>query len=179
MDRTLIWITVPLFLLLAAGIAQLKYRPLMFVVLGVLAINSLFSAGDYLRFYQKEDWSTAAGYVANFAQKDDLVLFNSNFVEIPFNYYFKTYEEKYAIHVEKQGVPADLFTSGIPEPKMTESDIPGLISLLRGRNQVWMVYSHNDYTDPEGLIPKTLAGQMKLLRERDFYGGKVQLYGAP
>ena len=179
MDRTLIWITVPLFLLLAAGIAQLKYRPLMFVVLGVLAINSLFSAGDYLRFYQKEDWSTAAGYVANFAQKGDLVLFNSNFVEIPFNYYFKTYEEKYAIHVDKQGVPLDLFDSGIPEPKMTESDVPGLISLLRGHHQVWLVYSHNDYTDPEGLIPKTLAGQMKLLRERDFYGGKVQLYGTP
>jgi mannosyltransferase len=179
LDRTLIWITIPLFLVLAAGIAQLRFRLLMIAVLGVLATNYLFSAGDYYRFYQKEDWSTPAGYVANFAEKDDLVLFNSNFVEIPFEYYFKEYEDLYSIQVVKQGVPLDLFDSGILEPKMTTNDIPGLISLLRGHNRVWLVYSHNDYTDPMGLIPQTLASKMKLIRNRDFYGGQVQLYGTP
>jgi len=178
-DRTLIWITIPLFLLLAAGIVQLRFRLLMIVVLGVLASNYLFSTGDYYRFFQKEDWSTAAGYVANFAQKDDLVLFNSNFVEIPFDYYFQPYEDQYSIQVVQHGVPLDLFDSGILEPRMTTSDIPGLISLLSGHDRVWLVYSHDSYTDPMGLIPQTLASQMELLRERDFYGGKVQLYGNP
>ena len=178
-DRTLIWITIPLFLVLAAGIAQLRFRFLMIVVMGILATNYLFSTGDYLRFVQKEDWSTAAGYVANFAQKDDLILFNSNFVEIPFDYYFKTYEDLYSIQVEKHGVPLDLFASGILEPKMMECDIPELISLVRGHNRVWLVYSHNSYTDPMGLIPQTLASQMKLIRTRDFYGGQVQLYENP
>ena len=178
-DRTLIWTTIPLFLVLAAGIAQLKFRLLIIVVLGSLGTINLFSAGDYYRFYQKEDWSTAAGYVANFAEKDDLVLFNSNFVEIPFNYYFRTYEDLYCIQVEKQGVPLDLFDSGILEPEMTANDIPGLISLLRGHNRVWLVYSHDSYTDPMGLIPQTLASQMKLIRKRDFYGGQVQLYETP
>ncbi len=178
-DRTLIWITIPLFLVLAAGIAQLRFRLLMIVVLGILGTNYLFSTGDYYRFFQKEDWSTAAGYVANFAQKDDLVLFNSNFVEIPFDYYFKPYENLYSIQVVKHGVPLDLFGSGILEPKMTTNDIPGLISLLRGHDRVWLVYSHDSYTDPMGLIPQTLASQMKLLRTRDFYGGQVQLYGTP
>jgi hypothetical protein len=177
--RTLIWITIPLFLLLAAGIAQLRFRLLVFVVLGILGTNYLFSAGDYYRFMQKEDWSTAAGYVANFAQKDDLVLFNSNFVEIPFDYYFKAYEKQYSLQVVKQGVPLDLFDSGILEPKMTTSDIPRLTSLLRGHNRVWLVYSHDSYTDPMGLIPQTLASQMKLIRKRDFYGGQVQLYETP
>jgi hypothetical protein len=50
---------------------------------------------------------------------------------------------------------------------------------LRGHDRVWLVYSHDSYTDPTGLIPQTLASQMKLIRERDFYGGKVQLYGNP
>jgi len=177
--RTLIWITIPLFLLLAAGIAQLRFRFLMIVVLMVLGANYMFSASDYYRFGQKEDWSTAAGYVANFAEKGDLVLFNSNFVVIPFDYYFKTYEDLYSIKVEKQGIPLDLIDSGILEPKMTDDDIPSLISLLRGRNRVWLVYSHNDYTDPMGLIPRTLASQMKLIRTRDFYGGQVQLYERP
>jgi hypothetical protein len=178
-DRTLIWTTIPLYLVLAAGVAQLKFRPLMILVLGSLSVLNLFSTGDYYRFYQKEDWSTAAGYVANFAEKDDLVLFNSNFVEIPFNYYFMTYENLYSIQVEKQGVPLDLFDSGILEPEMTANDIPGLITLLRGHNRVWLVYSHASYTDPMGLIPKTLASQMTLIRTRDFYGGQVQLYETP
>jgi mannosyltransferase len=178
-DRTLIWTTIPLFLILAAGIVQLRFRPLMILVLGGLGIICLLSAGDYYRFFQKEDWSTAAGYVANFAEKDDLVLFNSNFVEIPFDYYFKPYEEQYSIQVARHGVPLDLFDSGILEPKMTANDIPGLISLLRGHNRVWLVYSHDSYTDPMGLIPETLASQKKLIRTREFYGGQVQLYETP
>ena len=178
-DRTLIWITIPLFLLLAAGLAQLRFRLLMILVLGILGTNYLFSAVDYFRVVQKEDWDTAAGYVANFAQQDDLVLFNSNFVEVPFDYYFKAYEDLYSIQVEKQGVPLDLFESGILEPKMTAGDIPQLMSLVSGHDRVWLVYSHNSYTDPLGLVPQTLASKMKLTRTRDFYGGQVQLYESP
>jgi uncharacterized membrane protein len=179
LDRTLIWITLPLFLLLAAGLAQLRYRLLIILVLGVLVTNYLFADSDYYRFVRKEDWNTAAGYVANFAQQDDLVLFNSNFVVIPFDYYFRTYEDRYAIQVEKQGVPLDLLADGVLEPKMTESDIPRLQSLLQGRDRVWLVYSHDSYTDPQGLVPQTLAAQMKLTQTRNFYGGQVQLYETP
>jgi len=176
LDRTLIWTTIPLFLMLAAGIAQLRFRYLVIVVVGILATNNLFSASDYFRFVQKEDWSTAAGYVANFAQEDDLVLFNDTFVQIPFDYYFKTYEDLYSIQVEKHGLPVDMLDSGIVEPKMTTDDLPRLISLLSGRKRVWLVYGHNWYTDPMGLIPQTLSSKMQLTRKRDFYGGQVQLY---
>ncbi len=178
-DKTLIWITIPLFLVLAAGIAQLRYRFLIIVAVGILGANNLFSASDYYRFMQKEDWGTAAGYVANFAQKDDLVLFNATWVQIPFDYYFRTYESQYSIQVEKHGVPVDMFDSGILEPKMTGSDVPMLISMLSGHDRVWLVYSHNWYTDPMGLIPLTLASKMELIRRRDFYGGHVLLYGTP
>jgi mannosyltransferase len=178
-DRTLIWTTIPLFLVLAAGIAQLRFRLLMIVVLGIFGINNLFSTGDYYRFMYKEDWSIPAGYVANFIQKDDLILFHATWVQIPFDYYFKTYVDQYSLQVEKHGVPVDLFDSGILEPKMTDSDIPRLVSLLSGRKRVWLVYGYNWNTDPRGLIPQTLASEMKLIRKRDFYGGQVLLYGVP
>lgn len=176
LDRTLIWITIPVFLLLAAGIARLRFSLLMIGVLGVLGANSLFASSDYFRFVQKEDWSTAAGYVARFAEKDDLVLFNSNYVIIPFDYYFKPYEKQYSIQVVKRGVPLDLFESGIPEPRMTTDDIPALRSMLSGHDRVWLVYSHDSYTDPMGIVPRTLAAAMKLAQQREFYGGQVQLY---
>jgi mannosyltransferase len=178
-DRTLIWTTIPLFLVLAAGIARLRFRLLIIGVLGILGTINLFSAGDYYRFMQNEDWSSAAGYVAKYAEKDDLILFNATWVQIPFDYYFKSWENQYFIQVEKRGVPVDMFDSGILEPKMTESDIPRLISLLSGRKRAWLVYSHNLYTDPMGLIPQTLASEMKLVYLRDFYGGQVQLYVVP
>jgi hypothetical protein len=62
---------------------------------------------------------------------------------------------------------------------MTEGDIPKLISLAREHDRVWLVYSHDSYTDPEGLIPQTLAAEKELVRTREFYGGKVQLYETP
>jgi uncharacterized membrane protein len=178
-DRTLIWITIPLFLALAAGIAQLRFRLLIVVALGVFGANNLFSAGDYYRWTQKEDWGTAAGYVANYAEKEDLILFNATWVQIPFDYYFKEYEELYLISVERRGVPQDLFEADILEPKMTNGDVPRLLALLNGRKRVWLVYSHNWYTDPQGLIPQTLGSRMKLAQQRDFYGGQVLLYETP
>ncbi|MCB8943063.1 MAG: glycosyltransferase family 39 protein [Ardenticatenaceae bacterium] len=178
-DRTLIWISIPLLLVLAAGIVQLRFRSLIILGLGVLGTINLFSTGDYYRFLPKEDWSTAAGYVANFAEKDDLVLFNTTWAQIPFDYYFIAYEELYAIEVEKHGVPEDMFTSGVLEPIMSESDVPGLISLVSGHDRVWLVYSHNSYSDPMGLIPQTLGAEKVLRQQRNFYGGMVQLYESP
>lgn len=178
-DRTLIWITIPLFLMLAAGITQLKYPLLSIALLGSLCTINLFSAGDYYRSYQKEDWNTAARTVAGAAEKGDLILFNTNLAEIPFNYYFKPYEDYYYLEVEKRGVPLDLLANGVAEPEMTPSAIPGLVSLVNGHKRVWLVYSHASYTDPMGLIPQTLASQKKLIREEGFYGGQVQLYATP
>jgi hypothetical protein len=178
-QKTLIWITIPMFLALAAGILQFRFRLLIMLVVGIFASFNLFFTVDYFQFYTKEDWSTAAGYVANFAEEGDLVLFNANWVQIPFDYYFRTYEHLYSTQVEKRGIPEDMFESGILEPKMTEADIPMLVSLLEGRDRAWLVYSHNWYTDPQGLIPQTLESKMELTRQRYFYGGQVFLYERP
>jgi hypothetical protein len=178
-DRTLIWTAIPLFMVLAAGIAQLRFRFLIVAMVGVLVTINLFSAGDYYRFVRKEDWSIPAGYVANFAQEGDLVLFDGAWVQVPFDYYFGQYENLYSIHVEKRGLPKDMVDSSALKQKVTDSDLPRLISLLSGRKRVWLVYDPDGYTDPTGLVPQTLASKMELTRQRDFYGGQVQLYEMP
>lgn len=178
-DLNLVWVTIPLFLLLAAGIAQLKFRLLQIAAVLALTTIYLFSTADYFRFFQKEDWSTPAGYVALFAEEGDLVLFNANSAQIPFDYYFKAYEGQYSIQVEKLGLPFDLGASGILNPRMTADDLPGLIALLDEYKRIWLVYGRESDTDPMGLIPQTLAAHMELTRQRDFYGGQVQLYESP
>jgi mannosyltransferase len=166
---------------MAAGVALLKNRFLILLALGILCTNYLFADSDYYRFMQymqPEDWSNATRDVAASAVNDDLVLFNASWVEIPFDYYFKLYNLR-ATQIEEHGAPVDMFDAGILEPKMTESDVPRLISLLQGHDRVWLVYSHNWYTDPNGLVPQTLASQMKLVRQDDYLGVRIELYETP
>ena len=184
-DRTLIWITVPLYLLFAAGLAPLgvpacgvarlgRRATVVMVVTLMLALNGAFLR-DYYYNFEKEQWREAAAYVSQRAEKDDLLLFNATWVQIPFDYYYRSTSQRGTEH----GVPVDLFGRNILEPKMTRDDVAYLQSLIRGRDRVWLIYSHNWYTDPEGLIPRALAGKLRMLDQRRFYGLEVRLYGAP
>ncbi len=171
-DRTLIWTSLPLYLLLAAGLRQLRYLPYVLVGVLLMLTANVLSVRDYYAYFQKEEWDKAAAYVAERVGPDDLILFNATWVQIPFDFYFRFYGRPVAEH----GVPVDLFDRGILEPKMAESDLPRLRALIRGRERVWLVYSHNWYTDPQGLIPSALGQELRLTEQKDFVGLQVQLY---
>jgi len=172
-DRTLIWASLPLYLLLAAGMRQLHYRPyILAVALMVLTVNTL-SLRQYYDHFEKEQWDDAAAFVAGQVEPDDLILFNATWVQIPFDFHFRFYNRPVAEH----GVPVDLFDRGILEPKMAADDLPRLRALIRGHERVWLVYSHNWYTDPDGLIPPALEEELDSLDRWNFYGLQVRLYG--
>ncbi|MGC8780392.1 MAG: glycosyltransferase family 39 protein [Anaerolineae bacterium] len=174
-DRTLIWATIPLYLLLAAGIARRRRWPLVVAAVGLIAAANVASLHEYYVHFQKEEWDKAAAHVAARAADDDLLLFNATWVQIPFDYYFRAHGRRVVEH----GVPVDLFDRGVLEPKMTENDLPRLRALLAGRPRVWLIYSHNWYTDPRGLIPAALAQEFSLRDVRRFVGLEVQLYERP
>jgi hypothetical protein len=174
-DRTLIWASIPVYLLLAAGVNQLRYRPYILAAVGVLAAINGLALREYYTHFEKEQWNVAAAYVAERAQNEDTILFNATWVQIPFDYYFRVANRPIAEH----GVPVDLFDRGVLEPKMARDDLPRLRSLIQGRQRVWLVYSHNWYTDPQGLIPAALGQELKLLDVRHFFGLEVRLYGVP
>jgi hypothetical protein len=174
-DRTLIWASIPVFLLLAAGLNQLRYRPYILVGVAILAIVNGLSLREYYVHFEKEQWDDAAAYVGERVETEDVILFNATWVQIPFDFYFRDYGWPVAEH----GVPVDLFDRGILEPKMAKSDLPRLRSLIRDRKRVWLVYSHNWYTDPQSLIPRALEKELELMEKKRFYGLEVHLYGMP
>jgi len=174
-DRTLIWASIPLYLLLAAGLNQLRYRPYILVGAAILVTVNGLSLREYYAHFEKEQWDDAAAYVGQRVENEDLILFNATWVQIPFDFYFRYLNRPVAEH----GVPVDLFDRGILEPKMAASDLPRLRGLIRGRDRVWLIYSHNWYTDPQSLIPKALEEELKQLERRRFYGLEVRLYGVP
>ncbi len=174
-DRTLIWTSLLLYLLLAAGLSQLRYSPYIVTAVIMLATVNGLSLREYYIHFEKEQWDDAAAYVGERVENDDLILFNATWVQIPFDFYYRYANRPVAEH----GVPVDLFDRGILEPKMTENDLPRLRQLIRNRERVWLIYSHNWYTDPHSLIPAALEEELKLLDLQRFYGLEVRLYGVP
>lgn len=145
-DRTLIWITLPLFLLLAFGVVQVRPKLLGGLTLALLCMVNLLSLQNYYQTFQKEQWREAAATLARQVQPDDLILFNATWVQIPFDYYFRRYD----LPVAQHSAPVDLFDPGVLEPIMSEDDLPRLCSLLKGHDRVWLVYSHYWCTDSRG-----------------------------
>ena len=188
-DRTLIWTTLPFTMLMAIGIrgfvvgtyttartspaAQPDHKRVRQVIAAAAAVTvmvvSAISIYTYYAYFQKEEWAEAADYVAQQIEPGDTIIFNATWVQIPFEYYFRHYD----IDADLRGAPVDLFDRGVLEPKMTEDDIPALQDLVEGEEGVWLVYSHDWYTDPEQIIPRELRGLMKQTDQRAFVGLQV------
>jgi uncharacterized membrane protein len=183
--RTLIWASIPLYLMMAAGVAWLSIdSPLetvsqaaTLVVVTAVVVTSGAALCNYYATFEKEAWDEAAALVAGRIEPGDLLLFNAAWGQIPFDYYFdQMYNRSSEPVVVEHGLPVDLFDRGVLEPKMEEEDLPRLRRLVAGRRRVWLVYSHQWYTDPAGLIPSALAKLLDLEQQWTFDGLQVRLY---
>ena len=56
------------------------------------------------------------------------------------------------------------------------ADIPRLDDLVAGRRRVWLMYSHDWYTDPQQIIPPHLGSTLGERSVRTFRGVQVYLY---
>ena len=208
-DRTLIWITLPYYALIAAGIRSISegvgrkkeetqisqisqkgnvvqnLRNLRFLrstvgswiqagLLTVVLVLSSLSLTGYYFWFEKEGWDEAAAYVAENVQPDDLIVFNATWVQIPFEYYYRHYDRK----TELRGLPVDLFDRGVLEPLMEASDIPYLHALVDKRPRLWLVYSHDWYTDPTQIIPREIGRSLRETSRKLFTGLQVIRYEA-
>jgi uncharacterized membrane protein len=165
-DRTLIWATIPLYLFFTFGLLQLRWRALIAVVLIAVCTVNLLSLQNYFQNFTKEQWREAAAYMAHTVRDNDLLLFNATWVQIPFDYYFSRFDSSVVQH----GVPVDLFDRGVLEPKMTAADLPRLRDLVEEHDRVWLVYSHDWYTDPQQLIPAALKEELHYV-DTQWYNG--------
>jgi hypothetical protein len=150
---SLVWTALPFCLLAAVGWTYLARRRVFGIGYAALLLL-LWGLGlrGYFVDFQKERWDLAAAHVLAAAEPGDLVLFNATWVQLPFAYYARTA----ALPLDLHGAPVDLFARGELEPVMTADDLPALAARVQGRDRVWLVYAHNWYTDPEGLIPAEL-----------------------
>jgi len=178
-ERALIWTTLPYFVLVSAGIraiggpvkrgvldffslrrgvtlaglvSAVRLGAQLLLLVAILSLSGL-SLNGYYFWFQKEAWDEAASHIAEQVVPGEMIVFNATWVQIPFAYYYERYELDTAL----KGLPVDLFDRGELEPAMEEADIPRIQEILAGRDRVWLVYSHNWYSDPDGIIPRELG----------------------
>jgi uncharacterized membrane protein len=180
-DRTLIWTTLPLFVLIARGMVlplHVSGRGRTgWLIVTALPVIILLTVGVWHYFidFPKERWDKAAQVVADGAAADDLILFHASWAELPFAYYYPLDAPPLTQH----GVPADLFSAGALEPPMTEADVGRVRELVAGRAGVWLVYSHWWYADPDGLLPRVLAESFAVRASYEWPGIRVIHYTRP
>ena len=123
----------------------------------------------------KEDWRGAASLVATHERPDDLILFNTYFAQMPFDYYFRApgisrisvLERGYQVEESLLFANMALTGSGMASgPQMS------------GFTQVWLVISHTGTPD-EAAVPPWLATHFHLAGTWHFVGVTVLLYQAP
>jgi uncharacterized membrane protein len=161
--QTLIWASIPYLVLIAVGISSMRNRWIRSLTLALLIILNSASLYKYYAEFDKERWDLAAEYVAQNSDEDDLVLFNSALGQVPFEYY----SSKYDLSMQKKGLP-----KGFSERKMTAEDIPALEKLIKEHKRIWLIYSHEWFTDPERISKATLEKNYCLSKEKDFRSGQ-------
>jgi hypothetical protein len=154
---------MPYFVLIAMGITSIKNKRILTLALVLLFILNLASLYKYYNEFEKERWDLAAEYVAQNSDRKDLVLFSSALGQIPFEYYF----DRYNLMLEKHGRPKNY-----SEKKMTLENVPALEDLIRNHKRVWLIYSHEWFTDPEKLSESTLKKNYCLSKSKDFKSGQ-------
>lgn len=186
-DRTLIWVTLPFYLLMAVGIEQMgrtvgtaaqssfgratfvRTRLPQMVSIGAMILLSGWALTHYYLYFEKEEWDKAAHYLAERVEPGDVILFNATWVQLPFEYYFRHYDRDVAL----RGLPVDLFDRGVLEPKMTEEDVRYMHQLIADQPRVWLVYSHEWYTDPQRIVLRELQQLMQSESRQRYEGVQI------
>jgi mannosyltransferase len=162
--QTLIWASIPYYVLIAKGIVGLRNRWGIAIAIAFLTIFNCSALYKYYTEFEKERWDLVAHYVSDNVDKNDLFLFNSGFGQIPFDYYFYRYDK---LNIEEHGVPQDL-----SEKSMSLESLPRLKELIHGHKRIWLIYSHEWFTDSQRLVKATLEHSHCLSTQRGFESGQ-------
>ena len=126
----------------------------MFVVLFVFIV--VMNSSNVYALYNvdtKENWRGVAKYINENIQSGDIILLNAPYMIQPFNYYYNGYAEAKGVNT-------------IEELKVITPEY----------ERIWLILSHQKFTDPKGDIQYYLNATAHEITGKKFTGINVSCY---
>ncbi len=192
--RSFNYICVPLYMLVAVGVAgpllgparggsnsnletrwQEKLQPLGQVVLVVaMSLLQIWGIVEYHANGEREAWRDAAAEVAILSEPGDAVVFQAGWVQLPFMYH---YQRMRGDLLTEWPLPEAVFSGQVAEPRITPENVRTSLAQLAGVGRIWLIYSHDWYTDPDGLTLSALERDRPILGEWHYPSIRIFLLG--
>lgn len=157
-------ITPALWLAAASGIISLGRWRTWLVIPALIPILLLAGLGWRYVWNEavlREDWRTAAGYVAEHATAADQVLVHLHYARVPFEYYYDGQAEVVAPLGSRPPAPEDL---------------DELLSPYSQADVLWLVQAQEHYTDPQHVIERWFAERGPIVTEQYPTGMSIKAY---
>jgi len=152
---------LPIYIMFVSkGLINIKYKWIqIFLISGILFISGFELAEDYSKPNHAQ-WREAVEYIEKNSQKNDIILFDAGYTQLPFNYYYKG-------NLNRIGLLSNV---NLTENKIFYDNIkPRLKS-----DRVWLILS-NDFRTGKYYRYK-LEQDFKLIDSRQFVGVSAYLY---
>jgi mannosyltransferase len=151
------------FIILAArGFLSVRFHQLRMLLALVIICFSLIALRDYYGATKKDTWREAVANFEQLAKPNDLVLFNQQSGQSPFDYYLKR---------------NDLIEKPFPDysSELTADNLAELLKpVVAGHNRIWLVLSHQGTLSP--LIAEQLNKWYTMTTHRIDPGVEIYLF---
>jgi uncharacterized membrane protein len=128
------------------------WRQIALVVLLVTFPLTVYVVG----FQEQESWRETVRFVEEREQPGDVILFSAPYVRMAFDYYYG---------------------GDLTEVGLYPQELPGrMAEVVADHERVWLVLSHEEYSDPEGEIERWLDQNAIPVSETPFRRIRVRLY---
>ena len=144
------------------------------VLLVAMAVLQIWGIVVYHADGEREAWRDAAAEVAYLSEPGDSVVFQAGWVQLPFMYHYNRMRGNL---LTEWPLPEAVFSGKVAEPRMTPESARTAVAKLAGVGRIWLVYSHDWYTDPDGLTLSALDRHRPVLGEWQFRSIRVFLLG--
>jgi len=153
------------YILVARGIVNISTKGIRLSIISLVIALSLIITWGFYTTTDNEQWREVVGYIETHGEQNDLVLINTWYCHIPFDYYFSRTDM----------IQRDVFPKW--DMGVDKDNIKTLELAVRGYERVWIVLSHDG--DSEGLITKTLSDDLSysLSYQKNYVGIELYLFG--
>jgi len=179
--RTLIWVSVPFYVALAAGITVTNRAWVRGLVLAALFVLFGYGSLNYYADHEKEPWDQIAEMVKAGSGPGDVVVAVPNSVEIPLAYYLGDRQADLPVYGLPDPFPAIGLTNPYPAgiaavPAITPADVQALQSRIDGLSSGWLITRADALFDPDGLVAKTLSEDKSLSLKGSYAKDNILVY---